>query len=137
MANLKYYNQIEYEESKFKIYEEREITKICKKLSKHFKFPLSKVKFKNMHRTLAMANFDYTLTFNKNKLIDITDICHECGHLYLFKYDNQINRYGKNTLRKHYHSKKLTRIIRKMLNYCIKNKSIMNMTYTEKSEQPL
>lgn len=80
--------------------------KICKKLARHFKFELEKVRFLKMRRSAGratLANSSITLMHGPSILV----ICHELAHLY------QYQKTGKT-----YHGKKLLSIIRRMLAYC-------------------
>lgn len=107
MPYLKFYSiekQLFAKES-HAFFTDKHTLKICKKLARHFKFRVSKIRFRNM-KSYGRATFDdNSITFMHGP--SILAICHELAHLY------QYQRIGKS-----YHGKKLLTIIRRMLAYC-------------------
>lgn len=114
MANLKF-----YETEKELFPKERELyihqidtLKLCRKLAKHFNFKFNGVSFRKI-KCLGLAhcsNNTLTLRRDENSLLTV---CHELAHLWQFQENKQ------------FHTKKMLRKIKRLIQYCYKNKSIV------------
>ena len=105
--HLKFYfveKQLFREEYDIKV-TDKEAVKICKKLARHFKFYISKIRFYGYKRGFVNAYGIIRLPHNPS----IGIICHECAHLLEYeKYHN------------FRHNKKLLNIMKRFINYCRK-----------------
>lgn len=108
MPYLKFYsveNQIFAKESAY-FFTDKHAEKICRKLAKHFKFTVGKIRFRKLPSCYGRATYDdSSISFMHGP--SILTICHELAHLF------QYQKIGKS-----YHGKKLLTIIRRFLAYC-------------------
>lgn len=108
MPYLKFYsveNQVFNKESCY-FFTDNHALKICKKITRHFKFKIGKIRFRKLNSSYGRATYDNSsITFMHGP--SILTICHELAHLY------QYQKIGKS-----YHGKQLLSIIRRMLAYC-------------------
>ena len=88
-------------------FEDTQAELICRKISRHYKIKLRAVTFRNLKCSAGLAHIDHTITFQHEPSLMV--ICHELAHVYQWS----VNRETR-------HSKKLLRIMRKMLKFAKK-----------------
>ena len=114
MTYLKFYQkerELFPNEAKIIFDSQEEIVKVTNKLCRHFGLPKLRVEFVKNKFGASYSGFGYVrFPFNVNHKASALFICHEVAHHYEHK------KYGKSK-----HTKKLLKIIERMIKYCRKN----------------
>lgn len=93
----------------------RKLEKASKKLAKHFGFVFNGVKFRKM-RSYGRAFRDArTVKFNKDEPLTLLVFVHELAHLWSY------------TLGFIGHKKELLRLIKRLMRYCLKSKTLKKL----------